>query len=127
MREEKGKFGAFGYAEEGEQQKLSIGGRIGKTTAMALRGVAGAIDPLVPVPAEGAGGSMSRHEPDSFSRAELEEYLDEYASMEQQALAMELEKQRAEKMLAELEASKAALEAQVTEIEAERREVSVGY
>ena len=55
-------------------------------TAKALRGVAGAIDPLVPVPVapDGAGGSVSRHEPDSFSRAELEEYLDEYASMEEQ-------------------------------------------
>ena len=94
-------------------------------TAKALRGVAGAIDPLVPVPMapEGAGGSVSRHEPDSFSRAELEEYLDEYACMEEQALAMEIEKQRAEKMLAELESSKSALEAQVLEIEAERKDM----
>ena len=72
---------------------------------------------------EGAGGSVSRHEPDSFSRAELEEYLDEYACMEEQALAMEIEKRRAEKMLAELESSKSALEAQVLEIEAERKDM----
>lgn len=36
---------------------------------------------------------------------------------------MEMEKQRAEKMLAELESSKSALEAQVLEIEAERKDM----